>query len=577
MRKPRKPLLRLFADSRSYWPGMAALAVVCLLSGAFQSAAALLLGDMVDLGLAGAYAAMLPLAGALIGVLLLDWGRTALHFVLIAHTFEGMFVALRARVFAALTRGSMLRLEQSTRVGDLASRVNSDLADLSNTVSRNFTWFLRVGMEAAVGIASCLYLSWQLALVYFCVLPLSAYLMKRISAPIQRRQKQFSGSLGGATSLAADVLSNAEVTKAYGLQAEMDARYGAAVDAATDQAIQGERVASRVTLLKYLVNLVQLMSLFIAGTLFVAQGWVSVGSVLAFVTLSASVRAAVELSDQMLAALRRGTALAERVYEVLDIPPEAGGASLTPVPGADYAHFEAVSFGYGGERAVFSQLSLRLRLGQKVGIVGPSGAGKSTILKLICRFYAATEGRLTLFGHAAQAWDPEALRRRLALVTQEPSLFDGTILDNLRRGREAATEQQAEAALREAQLWQEVQALPEGLHTPIGEFGAALSGGQKQRLAIARAILKDADMVLLDEPTSALDTISERELQRSLDRLLTGKTALIVAHRLSTLKGVDYIYCLDETGRIAEQGTLDALMDRKGYFYQTKIKQEQGG
>jgi ABC-type multidrug transport system fused ATPase/permease subunit len=239
----------------------------------------------------------------------------------------------------------------------------------------------------------------------------------------------------------------------------------------------------------------------------------------------------------------------------------------------EYVYFKALDFAYDGGPKVLSGLNLLIQKGKKVAIVGPSGSGKSTVIKLICRFYGCGGGELSLFGEKGEEISLPELRKQLALVTQEPGLFEGSILENVRYGRSDAGEEDVVKALQAADLWGYVSELPQGIHTQLGEFGSGLSGGQRQRLSIARALLKDAKLVLLDEATSALDTRSEQEIQRALDNLLEGRAAVIVAHRLSTVQKADYLYCLED-GRVAEEGSPAELTAKKGYYYEMCKMQE---
>jgi len=230
---------------------------------------------------------------------------------------------------------------------------------------------------------------------------------------------------------------------------------------------------------------------------------------------------------------------------------------------------ECLSFSYG-EQPVLRDITLRLKPNQKIGVIGPSGCGKSTLIRLICGFYRPNEGDLRLFGQPVGALDLGALRGGIALITQDASLFYGSILENVRYGRPEATDEEVLAAIRQAAL--ALDGFPDREHTQVGEFGANLSGGERQRVAIARAFLKDAKLILLDEATSALDARAEAEVQKALDSLLKRRAALIVAHRLSAVKDADYLYCVDG-GRVIEEGEPVSLLRAKGYYYRMCLEQ----
>jgi subfamily B ATP-binding cassette protein MsbA len=265
--------------------------------------------------------------------------------------------------------------------------------------------------------------------------------------------------------------------------------------------------------------------------------------------------------------MAEGATAARRLFATLDIVPnirDAEGAPALP-PGPAKVRLEDVNFTYGAGVEVLDGLSLEARRGEIVALVGPSGAGKTTVLNLIPRFYDVTGGRVSIDGHDVRQVTQASLRHQIALVTQEPFLFDDTIRANIAYAKDNATQSEIEAAARQAAAHDFILALPKGYDTLVGEAGARVSGGQRQRIAIARAFLKDAPILLLDEATSALDTESEAQVQAALERLMAGRTTIIIAHRLSTVRGADRIYVVDR-GRVAEEGDHESLMQRRGLY-----------
>jgi subfamily B ATP-binding cassette protein MsbA len=269
--------------------------------------------------------------------------------------------------------------------------------------------------------------------------------------------------------------------------------------------------------------------------------------------------------------MSEGLIAARRLFATLDVQPqivEAPNAGALPV-GQATVRLENVTFSYGGaggdEAAVLDELSLEARRGEIVALVGPSGAGKSTVLNLIPRFYDVTAGKVLIDDFDVRDVTLASLRQQIALVTQEPFLFDDTIRANIAYAKDDATDAQIEAAARQAAAHDFIMAMPKGYETPVGEAGGRLSGGQRQRVAIARAFLKDAPILLLDEATSALDTESEAQVQVALERLMAGRTTIIIAHRLSTVRGADRIYVISN-GQIVEEGDHGQLMGRGGLY-----------
>jgi subfamily B ATP-binding cassette protein MsbA len=265
--------------------------------------------------------------------------------------------------------------------------------------------------------------------------------------------------------------------------------------------------------------------------------------------------------------LTMGIAGARRLFVALDIQPTIRDAPTARglTKGAGTVRLEGVTFAYGEDPAVLNDVSIEARRGETVALVGPSGGGKSTILALIPRFYDVNTGRVTIDDHDVRDVTLASLRSQIGLVTQEPFLFDDTIGGNIAYSRAGASQEEIEAAARQAAAHEFILGLPKGYDTRVGEAGLRLSGGQRQRIAIARAFLKNAPILLLDEATSALDTESEAQVQAALERLMAGRTTILIAHRLSTVRGADRIYVIDQ-GRLAETGSHTELVRQGGLY-----------
>lgn len=565
------PLFRFYYDNRKHLPGLVTIVALSLVSGVLKTLSAAYWGRAVDFGVAGLVEDMLFAAVLMALFILLDCLRTALHYRLIGHITEDMFLDVRARAFDKLTHADPSALEETFRTGDIAARLNGDIDFLSTFSAGHISNFSRQIFSGLFGLTACIFISWQLAISYMIILPLSLWLVGTISKPIQAQIKGSMDSTGLAISTAVETISGALTVKAFAAEGVMEKRFDAAVTAACQQRIRSERLSMKMTGIKYLSNVIQSMCLFLVGSWLVSFGYLTVGAFVSFVTLSAYITSAFEQSDYMIKSFRNASASAARYYEVIDIPEERPGfnreaASPTPCSAV------GLSFAYGNGVRALNDLSIQVPAGKKVAVVGPSGCGKSTLVKLLCRFYFPERGELSMFGAETAEWDPRALRENLAIVTQDSCLFSGSFYENIALGRPGISREECQRVLEDVRLWDFVCGFPEGMDHAVGEGGMNLSGGQRQRLCIARAMVKNASLVLLDEATSALDLQTEREVQEALDKLLQGRSVVMIAHRLSTVQNADHIYVIEEGG-IAEEGAPAELLRKKGRYYQMYLAQ----
>ncbi|MCL2576503.1 MAG: ABC transporter ATP-binding protein/permease [Defluviitaleaceae bacterium] len=565
--KKAHPFKRLWLDNKKYWPKLALIILLALLAGVFKSRSATYWGEAVDFGVGGFTQGMINSVIFMLIFIALDGIRTIILYFFVGKTAEGMFWEIRMRLFNALSFSDMASLAERMRSGDAALRACEDTEQLCDIISNNFSNFLRVIFQALFAIVVCAILSWRLALAYFIFLPVSLWLLSVVSKAIERLQKKTRTEAGRSVDIALNAISGINAVKVFSMEKEMDSRFAEVIDEAFEARKKIAHIGMKMTIIKYTVNVMQVLALFIMGAWLVSQDLITIGAVMSFVILSVYVTEAMRMIDRMISLVKSAFALSGRIYETLDFPQEATGSTPPMSDIEEFVHFEGVSFSYDQEQKILSNLSLNVNKDQKIAIVGQSGSGKSTVIRLICRFYSHNSGKLKLFGVDGEKICMESLRKNLALVTQEPFLFEASILENVRFGREDATEDDVIEALKSANLWDFISSLPDGINTCLGEFGSRLSGGQRQRLSIARALIKDAKLVLLDEPTSALDTQTEQEIQHALENLLRGRAAVIVAHRLSTVQNADYMYCL-ENGAVIEEGTPAELYTKQGYYYE---------
>jgi subfamily B ATP-binding cassette protein MsbA len=450
---------------------------------------------------------------------------------------------------------------------DMISKFLYDTSLLRNAISRGV---LAMGREILTLIAMLVVMvwnSWQLSLISLLLLPPVVLVIDRIGRSLRRSSTRSMEETGTLSKSLTEALTGRRIIKAYNLE-----------DYATQ--IADARIAKR---LRYLLKAVRARSAAVpstdliggvAGALtFMIAGFMSVHHILSvnqfFAFLAAMILAQqpVRNLSQLQTISTEGLAAANRIFAVIDAKPEIkdrpGAQPVTVELGA--VRFDRVFFHYNADAPALENVSIDIKPGQKVAFVGPSGAGKTTVFNLLLRFHDADDGTITIDGQNVRDVTLVSLRNSIALVTQDPILFDETIADNIALGRRDATRDEIIAAATAAAADGFIRELPDGYDSQVGEGGLKLSGGQRQRIAIARAMLRNAPILLLDEATSSLDTGSERQVQEALTHLMRGRTTLVIAHRLSTVLDADCIYVLDR-GRVVESGTHGELIARNGLY-----------
>jgi subfamily B ATP-binding cassette protein MsbA len=491
----------------------------------------------------------------------------AVRFHAMGAVAQWVVADVRRDLFQAITRQSQSWFDRQAS-GLLVSRVINDVAQVERAATYAIPVLIGDALKVLVLGAMCLWQYADLALVTVVVLPAAALPIVRFGKLLKRYATQAQEGLGVLTHRVGETLGGMRIVHVYGREAHEVARFQAESDRYVHVMLRSVLVRALQTPVMELVGVGALVATMIYARWRIEAGVIRPGEVIAFVLALVLIYEPLKAIGRLNGIVIPGLAAAERVFEVMDLVPEvrdAEGARTLP-PMQEALTIEGVSFRYrGGERDALVDLDLRLERGKVVALVGASGSGKTTAAGLVPRLYDPTAGRVAIDGVDLREASLASVRGQIAVVTQETHLFNDSVRANIAYGRPEATDAEVRAAARAAFADGFIEALPQGYDTEAGERGLTLSGGQRQRIAIARAFLRDAPILVLDEATSALDNESEREVQRALDALLADRAALVIAHRLSTVRRADEIVVL-EAGRVVERGRHAELLARGGAY-----------
>jgi subfamily B ATP-binding cassette protein MsbA len=451
--------------------------------------------------------------------------------------------------------------------GALLSRVAYDVANVSAAATTALTVLVRDTIVIAGLMAWLLYLNWKLTLITFAIAPLVAILVRVLSRRLRNMARASQRALGDVVHVLEETIECHRVVKVFGGQEYEAKRFQRAIGQLRGFNMRQKIPEALITPVTHLLaaSAVAVIVYFALREALAAH--TTVGEFASFFTAMLMLFAPIKHLTQVNSALQRGLAAAESVFGMIDSPIEDDSGTVTLKRAQGEIAYEGVTFTHETRaEPALREVSLRVRPGETLALVGMSGSGKTTLVNLLPRFYAPQVGRITLDGHDLQTLTLESLRGNIALVSQDVVLFNDSIFANIAYGRlGGASEKEVVAAAEAAHALSFIRETPEGLNTLIGENGVRLSGGQRQRLAIARALLKDAPVLILDEATSALDSESERHVQAALETLMRGRTTIVIAHRLSTIEHADRIAVLDQ-GRIIETGRHAELLARGGAY-----------
>ncbi len=482
----------------------------------------------------------------------------------LARVSLGLINDLRRALFGSLFHLPNTYFDQNNS-GHLISRIAYNVTMVTGAATDAIKIMIREGLTVVFLFGYLIWMNWKLTLVMVAILPVIGIMASGASRKFRKQSKKIQAAMGDLTHIASETIQGYRVVRSFGGERYESERFRIASEENTRKQLRMARTGATFTPALQLVTFSTMAVLLLL--VLVMRGDSTAGDLVAYITAAGLLPKPIRQLSEVSATIQRGLAGAESIFEQLDETPEPDRGTVEQERITGRIEVRQLSFRYpGSDKLVLDDINFTIEPGQMVALVGRSGSGKSTLANLLPRFYQHDQGQILVDGLAVEDYALRNLRRHIALVTQQTSLFNDTVANNIAYGDLAGAPRDAiERAAEAAHAKEFIELLPEGFDTLVGENGVLLSGGQRQRLAIARAILKDAPILILDEATSALDTESERHIQNALDRVMANRTTLVIAHRLSTIEKADVIMVM-EHGRIIERGSHAQLLAADGHY-----------
>lgn len=543
-------------------------AVICMaFSGASNVVVPWLIKDVIDKVLANKDTVTLNLI--VIGILVLFLFRGFFYFgerYLMSFVGQKIVNDIREKLYRHLQTLSLSYFDRR-KTGNIMSNLTNDVSALQTAIAGNLISFVQEAVILAGSLVSMFALYWKLTLLTLVIVPLVVVTINFFGGRLRKAGHDVQGKMADITALLEEAISGIRIIRSFNREKFEIKRFVVQNDKNFWALMTTTKLTSMLTPFIQFFAAIAVTGIIWYGGMSVIEGKMTAGALIAFLIYAINLANPVRRISEIYGDIQKSLAAADRVFETLDTMPEVqekkNAITLPKVQG--HIVFDHVSFAYDKDHEALTDFNLEVKPGQVVALVGPSGAGKSTVANLLPRFYDITGGKLTIDGVNIKDVTFSSLRQQIGLVPQETMLFNASVRDNILYGRLDASEEEVIAAAKAANAHEFIMDLPQGYDTHVGDRGNALSGGQRQRIAIARAILKNPQILILDEATSALDTESEKIVQAALDRLMEGRTAVVIAHRLSTVRNADDIVVIDH-GKIVEEGTHTELLAKNGLY-----------
>jgi subfamily B ATP-binding cassette protein MsbA len=561
--------LRLLSYVKPYWRTFAISVIAMAITAATEPLLPALLKPMLDGTFVHKDDTVIKWAPILI--LVIFFVRGVSSFVgtyAIGWVGNKVVMVLREKMFHKLLT-LPTRYFDDHATGNLISKLTFDVTQVTAAATNVVTVSIKDSIMIVGLLGWLFYLNWQLTLLSLIMLPIIAVLLKYINARLRNASRDSQRAMGDITQVIEESVAAHKVVKLFGGQQYESNRFSDQANWVRRHTMKQAMAAAINVPIVQMIAAIALSVIVYLATVQSRTDETTVGGFLSFIAAMLMLTAPIKRLTGVSEFLQRGLAASESVFELLDTPGEINNGKVAIGRAAGRIGFEHVSLSYQeDDRLALRDICLEIPAGQAVALVGASGGGKSTLANLVPRFYQPSSGRITLDGHDLADLTLASLRANIALVSQEVVLFNDTVAANIAYGQmREVPEAEIVAAAKAAHAMEFINEMPQGLNTLVGERGVKLSGGQRQRIAIARAILKNAPILILDEATSALDSESERHVQAALDTLMQGRTSLVIAHRLSTIEKADRIVVLQK-GEIVEMGTHQELLEMKGVYAQ---------